>query len=267
MTRPSARVIADSVDKIGQRIITMEVTMHRFVLAELNTHRAFSRNSASSRAVPIQKMIDRVLNDPAIPISWTSEQPGMVGGTTISDETERQSQYVWLNARDHAVRSAQLLANSGVHKSIVNRLLEPFAWHTVIITSTEWQNFFVQRCHPAAQPEMAAAAYAMRDAILASKPREVAPGSLHTPYLLDDEESLIEYDRIRLSVARCARVSYLTHDGTRDHERDFDLYDKLVSAQPAHASPLEHVAISVGVAEQHFANFTGWRSLRHMMGI
>lgn len=265
---PSARVIADSHSRSGIRLTTIEARCHRFVLAELNTHRAFSRNSASSRAIPFAKQLERVLTDPAIPVSFPAEQSGMQGGEELEDWKRAQAQLTWLDARDMAVRNAQELADIGVHKSVVNRLLEPFMWHTVIISSVEWENFFWQRCSPLAQPEMQAVAYAIRDALHASEPELLHVNEWHMPYITD--EDLRECDRRNMdprqvSVARCARVSYLTQDGVRDLAKDVELYNRLITADPPHASPLEHVATPMpALGFMQMGNFLGWHQLRHL---
>lgn len=264
MTKPNARVIADSITMEGDRITTMEVTLHRFMLPELNTHRAFSRNSASSRAIPANKMVTRVRNDPAMPITWSTEKPGMSGGVALDVNVSRIASVVWQEACDDALDHADTLMRLGVHKSIINRLLEPFSWHTVIITATEWNNFFTQRCHEAAQPEIREAAEAMRTALELSIPNDVAYGNWHLPYLQDDELNLPTNTQLLLCAARCARVSYLTHDGQRDQDKDWDLAQKLLKADPPHASPFEHIAMAT--YGQH-ANFKGWCSYRKVLDI
>lgn len=260
-----AKVIADSIGPTACRITTLEVTMHRFVLAEFNTHRVFSRNSASSRAIPVRKIIRNMIDELAIPLSWTSEQSGMVGGDQLTDQRKVAAERVWQNAAEDAIRHAKLLIDLGVHKSIVNRLLEPFMMHTVIVTSTEWDNFFNQRCHPDAQPEIQATANAMRDALNASTLVQKDVMDWHLPYIQDDEHDLPLQIQQKISVARCARVSYLTHDGVRHIEKDIELHDRLLRQNPPHASPFEHVA---QCAHRHrFANFVGWMSLRFAKGI
>jgi hypothetical protein len=249
---PSAKVIADSVSPEGIRLTTMEVCLHRFTLAELNTHRVFSRNSASSRAIPLKKQLDRVWEEPAVPVTWPAEQPGMQGGADIEDITSAEN--VWLRARVSAHNEAQALGRLGVHKSIANRLLEPFMWHTVIVTSTAWKNFFGLRCNPMAQPEIRAAAELMEKAFADSQPRDISDGMWHLPYIYPEDwqenpdftEAESYAHLVKVSAARCARVSYLTHDGRPSHEADLNLYDRLVSADPMHASPLEHVATPNG---------------------
>lgn len=267
-SKPSAKVVLDSISPNGDRLTTMEVKLHRFVLAELNTHRAFSRNSASSRAIPIKKQIERVMDDPAMPIEWGSNRPGMQAGEPFSGEFAEIARRMWIQAREDAVFHAEQLEAFGLHKQLVNRLLEPFMWHTVIISSTEWGNFWRQRCthlSPLAQPEMRAAADAMFLAYMSSLPERLEWGEWHMPYLSDQERWCWSPDILqRVSAARCARVSYLTHDGKRDMNEDLALYEKLISATPRHASPLEHVATPAHEGSIP-NNFTGWAQLRHMV--
>lgn len=278
-----AKVIEDSISEDGHRLTTMEVRFHRFVLAEFNTHRVFSRNSASSRAIPLQKQLDRMEYDLAVPLEWRTEQRGMQGGERLSPEDERNALAIWNDAAHSAKMYAKQLGLFGVHKSVANRLLEPFMWHRVIVTSTAWQNFFDQRVSELAQPEIRAAAELMLDTYEESTPKPVPSGGYHLPYIReedwDDVESRGVPDKealegmIKVSVARCARVSYLTHDGKRDLDKDIELYNRLVSARPMHASPLEHVASPAGWnSKRTFAglrpkvgNFVGWIQHRHMV--
>jgi hypothetical protein len=268
MSSPAARVIADSTSPTGTRLTTLEVRLHRFVLAELNTHRVFSRNSASSRAIPITKQIERVLADPALPIEYGSKKAGMQAGPPLEGDELADAQGVWLEARDHAVAAARQLLALGVHKQVANRLLEPFLWHSVIVSATDWEGFFTQRCSPLAQPEIRLAAEAMRDAVQASTPVACNDGAWHLPYITDadraDAGDAHETLR-RVSAARCGRVSYLTHDGRRDLDEDLALYERFVTSDPPHASPLEHVATPAGGARtQPQGNLRGWVQLRHL---
>lgn len=282
-----AKIIADSISEQGHRVTTMEVRFHRFVLAEMNTHRVFSRNSASSRAIPVQKQLDMLRDNPAIPVSWPAEKSGMQGGEELDIRSREYAEGLWQTALDDALFHAQRLTNDDVHKSVTNRLLEPFMWHTVVVTATEWGNFFEQRCSPLAQPEIRVAAEMMRDALEASEPDTVFDTQWHLPYVSvsdwSEKRDLTIADMVKVSAARCARVSYLTHDGKRDLDKDLELYDRLVSAQPAHFSPLEHVATpwaeNAEVREAYFSpvdgdmkhisrwsprfgNLLGWRQLR-----
>ncbi|MFA9431248.1 FAD-dependent thymidylate synthase [Egicoccus sp. AB-alg2] len=262
---PRAEVVCDSVSPDGARVTTIEVTLHRFVLAELNTHRAFSRNSASSRAIPVQRQLDAVLQDPAVPLEFGANQRGMQAGPPLTGDAHDRALAAWLEARDGAVAATRGLLDLGVHKQVANRLLEPFIWHTVIVTATDWDGFWQQRCSPLAQPEIRAAADAMRTAYEASTPVEVVAGDWHTPYIRDEDGELDVETRKRVAAARCARVSYLTHDGRRDLSADQQLYDRLVTAEPPHWSPLEHVATPLAAGEPPLGNLRGWRQLRHVV--
>jgi len=260
-------VIADSTSPSGTRLTTLEVQLHRFVLAELNTHRVFSRNSASSRAIPIAKQIERVLSDPALPLEYGSKRSGMQAGPPLEGDNLVEAQQIWLAARDRAVAAARDLLQLGVHKQVANRLLEPFMWHTVIVSSTDWDGFWTQRCSPLAQPEIRVAAEAMRAAVGRSTPVVCAHGDWHLPYITeaDRSEANHEHETLRrVSAARCGRVSYLTHDGRRDLDEDLKLYDRFVTADPPHASPLEHVATPAPSSNGgQLGNLRGWRQLRH----
>ena len=263
-TVPNATVVADSVSPADVRVTTLEVTLHRFVLAELNTHRVFSRNSASSRAIPVAKQVARVVEDPAVPVEFGSNQRGMQAGDPLVGAEHDAALGAWLQARDEAVDAVERLAELGVHKQVTNRLLEPFMWHTVIITATDWDGFWEQRCSPLAQPEIRVAAEAMRTAYDASTPAEVGIGGWHTPYLRDEDGDLDDETARQVSAARCARVSYLTHDGRRDIDKDLELYDRLITARPPHWSPLEHVATPAEPGATPQGNLRGWAQLRHL---
>ena len=220
-----------------------------------------SRNAASSRAISFKKMLQRVQDDPAIPISFPAEQPGMQGGGELQDLDRMYAEAAWLGARDQVVKHAQELHERGVHKSVCNRLLEPFAWMTVIISSTEWDNFFNQRCSPLAMPELRVAAECMRDALCGSTPVLLDFSYYHTPYVTIDEVPDLKL-RKKVSTARCARVSYLTHDGVRDISKDLELFERLKN--DGHMSPFEHVARPGYFNKSNqLGNFDGWIQLRH----
>jgi hypothetical protein len=263
----SARVLLDSISPAGVRLTTMEATFHRFILPEFNTHRAFSRNAASSRAIPIRKVIAAVRSDPALPIFWGKNQSGMAAREELAPPALERARELWQRALDNALESAERLADPDInlHKQLVNRILEPFAWITAIVSATEWANFFTQRCHPDAQPEIHALAELMLAAYRASTPREVGRGDWHLPLILPDERSLDTATLRKLSVARCARVSYLTHDNVRDIGKDLKLYDRLMlGGANGHWSPTEHVATPLDDPRETCANFRGWRQFRKL---
>jgi thymidylate synthase ThyX len=262
----SARILLDSRSPAGVRLTTMEVRYPRFIHSEVMTHRVLSRNSASSRAIPIRKMIEAVRAEPAMPVWWGRNQSGMQANEQIDDATRELAEAEWRSALRDALAHAERLASSEVnlHKQLVNRILEPFAWITVIITATEWSNFFTQRTHEDAQPELKHIATMMLERYRASTPRTVALGEWHTPLILPDEEATLPVEtRVKISVARAARVSYLTHDGARDHAKDIELYERLVGGGAnGHWSPFEHVATPLPSGDEWSGNFRGWDQYR-----
>jgi thymidylate synthase ThyX len=262
----SARVLLDSISPAGVRLTTMEVRYPRFIHSELMTHRVFSRNAASSRALPIKKMIDAVRSEPAMPTWWGRNQSGMQAQEEISDAARESAEAEWRAALEDALRHAERLSASDInlHKQLVNRILEPFAWITVIITATEWTNFFTQRTHEDAQPELKRIATMMLEEYRASTPRRLALGEWHTPLIQPDEELTVPLEeRLKISVARAGRVSYLTHSGVRDHAKDIELYERLLGGGAnGHWSPFEHVATPLASGDAWSGNFRGWDQYR-----
>ena len=142
MKKIEAKIVADSLNSQGNRITTFLLTYPRFIHSELMTHRMFSRNSASSRAIPFEKMVKAVEENPFIPIAWQKDHKGMQGTEYLADRKHENAVYEWLKARDYAVKQARMMNNDGVTKQLCNRLLEPFMWHTTLCTFTESENFF-----------------------------------------------------------------------------------------------------------------------------
>lgn len=264
-----AKIILDSITERGHRLITMEVTFWRAVLAEFNTHRVLSRNSASSRAIPSVKILARVQDEPFLPLYWGANQSGMVAQEELPPEKIEICKAIWLEARDDAMRHAKRLMDLGLHKQTANRLLEPFMHHTVIVTATEWDNFFALRAHPEAQPEIRVAAEAMLQAYKASTPRLLVQGQWHLPLVTGvDEERLREEgfgteELVQISAGRCARVSYLTHHGVRDPQADLALCNDRLAAN-GHMSPLEHPA-TPAMDDRFYGNFKGWLQYRKLI--
>lgn len=260
-----AKIIADSQHPHGQRITTMQLIYPRYIHAEFMTHRMFSRNASSSRAVPVSRTIEEVLTSPVIPMHWGRNQAGMQAREEVPAEDQSLARMHWLDARDQAVASAKRLLDLGIHKQVVNRLLEPFQHIKVVCTATDWANFYNLRCHPDAMPEIQALANAMLAAQEASIPRNSAFGEWHLPYVTEAERLAFTKELCRqLSVARCARVSYKLHDGSNtDIDKDVDLHDKLSKAVPPHYSPFEHQACP-GSVNSRYANFRGWISYRYI---
>ncbi len=262
----SARVLLDSVSPAGARLTTMEVRYPRFIHSEVMTHRVFSRNAASSRAIPIRTMIEAVRKEPAMPLWWGRNQAGMQAREELDPAGRALALEEWERALAGALASAERLSASDInlHKQLVNRILEPFAWITVIITATEWANFFAQRTHADAQPELKHVAELMLQAYRASAPRRLELGDWHTPLIQPDEEASLPLElRKQIAVARSARVSYLSHGGTRDRAKDLELYERLLGGGAnGHWSPFEHVATPLADGARWSANFRGWEQFR-----
>jgi thymidylate synthase ThyX len=240
----------------------MEVVFPRIVLAEFNTHRMLSRNSASSRAIPVEKMIKSVLENPYVPIHWGKNQKGMQAEEEFTGNDAKLLELEWRQAAHQAVKSAEKFLQLGVHKQITNRLLEPFLWHTVVVTATDWDNFFHLRNHPAAHPEIHRVAELMQYEYENHVPTPKEQDEYHIPYIQEDEDFPVE-KAVKISVARCARVSYLTHDGKRDPKEDLVLHNRLLSS--GHLSPFEHVAKPHKIRPlytYYSGNFRGWLQYR-----
>lgn len=280
-----AKIIADSINSKGKRITSFVVTMPRIVLAELNTHRVLSRNSASSRAIPFAKMLEMVKKAPFMPIQWMKDHSGMQGNEFFTEESDIKTlEAAWLSARDHAVESAEHLSGLGLTKQVVNRVLEPFMWHTVIITSTEWANFIALRAHEAAEIHIQKLAYLMLEELNNSTPKLLEVGDWHIPFGDNMDETKLDNlmpviqpgslnwyrDRmqdlkVKVAVARCARVSYTVvgEEGKPDnYENDIKLHDRLLGM--GHLSPFEHCA-QASDSEGWSGNFQGWIQYRKML--
>ena len=260
-----AKVIADSIGKNGIRLTTFQIKTYKFLIAQLNTHRVFSRNYSSSRAIPTHKLLEQVKNDPAMPVFWGRNQAGMQAREELQGSEKAVAISGWKIAAEEASFIAAQMANIGVHKQIVNRLIEPFLWSNGIITSTEWNNFFEQRIHPDAQPEIQALAVAMKEAMDHSEPKFLDEYEWHLPYIRDNELHLDIELLKKISAARCCRVSYNKHDGSDPSvEEDLALFEKLAGAVPMHCSPLEHQASpDYAFCSSHlYGNFREWIQFR-----
>lgn len=258
-----ADVLLDSLSPSGHRLTTFVLRFPRFVLPEFNTHRMFSRNASSSRAIPTTKLIQQLRDDPVEPVEWGRNQAGMQARDVLPAAEAAAAAAVWHEARESALRHAEQLRAIGVHKQIVNRVLEPWMWASVIVSATTYENFFTLRCHPDAQPEIKRLADLMRDAYRASTPTPKAAGEWHLPFVRDVDDLALPLDvQKKVSVARAARVSYLNHAGTRDIDADLVLHQRLLDA--GHWSPFEHVAMATG-DDAAFNNFVGWQAYRWQM--
>ena len=269
-----AEIIADSINQKNIRITTFIFTLPRIVLAELNTHRALSKNSASSRAIPFKKMLKMVKEDPFVPTRWQKEHKGMQGNEYHSALKASIFRLLWLLARNMAVFSARILSKLGVTKQLCNRLLEPFMWHTVIITGTEWENFFALRAEGAAEIHIQELAYNALYEYNKSEPKPLLEDEWNIPfgdaididrltYLLGFTLSLstaeIQEFKVKIATARCARVSYNNFEGKDDYLADIKLHDRLKGQ--GHMSPFEHCAQSV-LNLKWSGNFRGFLQYR-----
>lgn len=262
MSMYSVKSVKDSLAPSGRRLTTFELRYQRFIHSELMTHRLFSRNAASSRAIPVDKMLQRIEDNPAAPIWWGANEPGMKAKAELEGEALITVKNEWYEAMMDAVRHARKMLAAGAHKQIVNRILEPFSLITTIVTATNYENFFTLRYHADAQPEFGYLAKLMADVYYSAKPKKVWSGFWHLPYIQDDEwDTPIEILK-KVSVARCARVSYLTHDGKRTIEKDLELYESLKNGSGfGHWSPFEHVAMALS-DDVPSGNFRGWEQYR-----
>lgn len=295
-----ARIVADSVSEDGSRITTFELEYHRFIHAEVMTHRLFSRNAMSSRAVPVKTLIEQVRENPATPIHWGKNQAGMQAKEVVEGKItanidgiyfDTTPKDLWEEASKVAAKYAEEMGNVGLHKQVVNRLLEPFQMMKVVLTATEFDNFFWLRLDPDAQPEIQELAKCMYEAMQESEPEMLEAGEWHTPYVkhfrASDGDAFLEYHVDNLGVSEeeakaisascCAQVSYRRLDNTYD--KAMSVYDRLgVGGNKIHASPFEHVATPMeltawehGVTHKDVegelwsGNLKGWIQLRQLL--
>jgi thymidylate synthase ThyX len=297
-----AEIIADSLNPKGKRLTTFILEYPRFVHAEILTHRMFSKNAASSRAIPIEKMIQQVIDNPAMPVWWGKNQSGMQAkeelgnsdfyywngkdGICFDKNYESESRpindkqlaiKIWLESRDKAIQQVKKLSELGLHKQIANRILEPWFNIRIILTGTDFENFFALRAHKDAQPEFQALAYKMLELYNNSTPKELKAGEWHIPFgdkmdidrickLQKSKDGIVgmydpKWDMIKIAVARCARVSYWNFEGKDDYSKDIETCDKLFGAVPRHLSPAEHVAKALD-SEEYIGNFCGFKQYR-----
>ena len=251
----SAKVLADSLYN-GSRCVTMELEFPRCILSQFNTHRVFSRNTASSRAIPIATTIKLIETNPFIP-TWTGNQAGMVG-TELDQETKAKADRVWLKAKDVMIELSKVLSDLGIHKQNVNRLLEPFSYVKTVVTSTEWDNFFNLRLASDSQPEIQELAKCMKEAIDNSTPVELTEDMVHTPYFNNGHSKIDDVDSILGSAVACAQVSYRKLDTSPVAINR--IITRLISGGHIHASPFEHVCVG---DSNSLGNLRNYAQLRH----
>jgi len=270
MNNISAKVIADSINESGDRVTTLELEYPRIILAEFNTHRVFSRNTASSRAIPVNTMLKNIWNNMFVPWYWGANQSGMQASKQLSKPRIFIANALWKTGICINLLGSYLLSSVGVHKQLANRNTEYASYIKTIVTSTDFDNFINLRLHPDAQPEICDLAFKIKDALANSKPELLKEGEWHTPYV--NRQITIEGEMWyctsgytqkqntesgkKVSVSCCAQVSYRTNDTSID--KAIRITDALSKSRPIHASPFEHVC----TPGQGKGNLQGWISYR-----
>ena len=281
-----AKIIADSLNEAtGDRLTTYNLVYPRYIHAELMTHRQFSRNAASSRAIPTKKFRDDVWDNPVIPKHWGANQKGMQAADELDDKEiitriegvnleeltgekgmtrKHLAEHLWMLAREKMLHIHDLLSLVGLHKQIANRILEPWFHIEIVCSATEFQNWFALRCHEAAHPDIQALADAMLKEYVENKPVVKKLGEWHLPYGDQEIPDGIDWiTLVKVCVARCARVAYKNFNGVINVEDDLKLVDRLSASRPGHWSPFEHPAQAM--AESNWSgNFKGWRQYRKL---
>lgn len=267
----TVKIIEDSVSKEGKRLTTFQLYYPRFIHSEVMTHKSFSRSASSSRAMPVKLIIRAILDDPATPVEWGSNQRGMQAGVALQGWRLWLVKTAWHIGKHLAVLTARVATLSGAHKQVINRILEPYAHINVVLTATEYTNFFKLRCHKDADPTFQELAKLIRGKKTTSTPRVLQAGKWHLPYVTDKERAIYDNaDLCIMSAARCARVSYNKHaGGAADFKNDLRLFNQLMGGEIKHASPTEHQAkpdtkTSAGHwrAPDKHGNLVGWCQAR-----
>ena len=254
----SAKVIKDSI-YCGDRVTTFELEYPRYLHGQMMTHRVFSRNAASSRAIPIDKVIEHLTTHPIYP-EWTENQSGMQGKVIEDSDKLNLLNTLWIVARNNAINVARAMQSAGAHKQNVNRILEPFQTIKVVLTGTDFENFFNLRCEDDAQPEIQYLANRMRVKLSESTPQELGHGEWHLPYV-DTQMPLDE--ALKVSASCCAQVSYRKHDTSLAKAEK--LHDRLINSKPIHASPMEHQCTPTGASNKQQGNLKGFTQYRHIL--
>ena len=266
-TYPQVQVIEDSVSPEGVRLTTLALVYPRYIHSELMTHRVFSRNASSSRAIPVARLVKNAKENMVFPCEWGKNQRGMQADSEeLTGFQLWRAKTVWKIMARVNMWGCNQLQKAGLHKQWANRPLEWFTPITVLVTATEWDNFFELRCHPDAQPEIRNLACAIKEARDESTPLLLDYGQWHLPYVTEEEKEKYGKEiQVKISIARCARVSYNTHDGKPSElKQDIKLYDRLVGSTPIHASPTEHQA-TPQPNKNFMRNLRGWMQYRVML--
>jgi hypothetical protein len=270
MVNGSVIIVADSLNSVtGNRLTTFQVSFPKCLLAELNTHRVLSRNAGSSRAKPSKSIRKSVREKSFIPISWDANEPGMQSSKELVGYKRHVARFSYYLHKQVSLFCNWLASDiAGLHKQYSNRLLETHAYVDVVMSATEWNNFFRLRCHKDAQPEFREIAKQMKVLYDSNQPKELKVGEWHLPYIQTDsdftENTSID-DLVKYSVARCARVSYTSFDENNINRlKDLQLFHKLVESEPIHVSPTEHQAVAFDGSDRH-GNMVGFKQYRKFL--
>ena len=270
----TAKVIADSINETGQRLTTFELEFPRLILSECNTHGAIEKNTSSSRAIPVSKMLDHILEQNLKPIYFGSKKSGMQAGNELTDEGLDFVKCVWGSSLESAVEYAEMLDKAGVAKEVTNRITEPYQLIKAVWSATDWENWFNLRLEKDADPNICMLAFKMYEAMSKSVPMLLKKGEYHLPYVgkydipvaysdlggyeYETGYNVFYYDKeryhtiehcltleeaIKYSVASCAQVSYRSEGMTL--EKAEKIWNMLVKSEVVHASPLTHVATPI----------------------
>lgn len=261
----SVKVIEDSVSPDNLRLTTLQLKYPRYIHAEFMTHRVFSRNASSSRAIPVAKLAAAATENMVYPARWGKNQAGMQPSEeNLSPEDADKAKKIWDKMAAVCANGAQQLSELGLHKQWANRPLEWFGMISVVVSATDWENFHHVRSHSAAQDEVRQLSDKIKEVRAESVPKGLMRDEWHLPYVSEEErENYFLTDCIKISSARCARVSYNKHDGTSSSvEDDVSLYERLVGSYPQHMSPVEHQATPM---PGRWGNFHGWKQHRQFL--
>jgi len=249
-----AAVIANSVSAVsGEEIVTFLIDFPRFILAEINTHRNFSRNGASSRAIPVAKSIETLFANPFTPIHFGQNKAGMTADNEVDKTTKATAKCAWDFAARNAIDSAKTLNSLGIHKQVTNRVLEPFSYMRMVVSATEWDNFFWLRLHEDADPHINELARVMLFALQESVPTALQHGDYHVPFFgegfwtpaIEARYGVTAQQAIEHSMSCCAQTSYRKLDMSA--EKTEDIIKKLFGGSRAHSSCAEHQASPMAV--------------------
>lgn len=252
----SVTVLADSIALNGKRMTSFEFVYHRLFHSEAMTHRLPSKNASSTRAVPLKKAVEYTNDNPAVPVFWGKNKPGMMATEPLVGEELKKAQELWELGRKQASELVLEFEKIGLHKQIAGRPLETYSMIKVVCSGTDWGNLLWLRDDEEAQPEFAELAACIREALKESVPVRLHRGEWHLPYIDSrrDTDGVLRYydsdgneltveEAKQISASCCAQVSYRNLNESK--EKAIEIYHKLVGARKKHASPFEHQATPI----------------------